>query len=52
MGKLMEKAGGMMKNENLQEKGAAKRAAAGANNDEYGSGNTDSYGSGNNNNNY
>jgi len=50
MGKLMEKAGGMLKNEGLQEKGAAKRAAAGS--DEYssGTGNTGSYGSGNNNN--
>jgi len=38
----MEKVGGMLKNDNLQEKGAAKRAAAG--NDEYGTG------SGNNNN--
>jgi len=51
VGKLMEKAGGVFKNEGLQEKGAAKRAAAGGN-DEYGSGtgNTGSYGSGNNHN--
>tara|TARA_R110002060_G_scaffold37637_1_gene48777 strand:- start:282 stop:407 length:126 start_codon:yes stop_codon:yes gene_type:complete len=41
----MEKVGGMLKNENLQDKGAAKRAAAGNDND-------NSYGSGNNNNNY
>lgn len=51
MGKLMEKAGGILKNEGLQEKGAAKRAQAGGN-DDYGSGNTGSYGSGNNNNDY
>lgn len=58
MGKLMEKAGGMLKNEKIQEKGTEKRAAAGS--DEYSSGttdgyggvgNTDSYGSGNNRNN-
>ena len=30
MGKLMEKAGGMLKNENLQQKGAQKRAEQGA----------------------
>lgn len=29
MGKLMEKAGGLMKNEKMEEKGAAKREAAG-----------------------
>lgn len=52
MGKLMEKAGGVLKNEGLQEKGAAKRSAAGAGNDFSSSGNTDSYGSGNNNDNY
>jgi hypothetical protein len=47
----MEKAGGILKNDNLQEKGAAKRSAAG--NDDYSSGgNTGSYGSGNNNDNY
>jgi len=41
----MEKAGSLFKNEGLQEKGQAKRAAAG--NDEYSSGTTgsDSYGS-------
>jgi len=47
----MEKAGNLFKNEGLQEKGQAKRAAAG--NDDYSSGNTgggDSYGSGNNDN--
>lgn len=33
MGKLMEKAGGMMKNENLQQKGAAKRDQAGRDDD-------------------
>ena len=45
-GKLLEKVGGVFKNEGLVEKGQQKRAAAG-NNDEYGSGNTgsDSYGS-------
>ena len=57
MGKLMQKAGGMMNNEKLEAKGQAKRAEAGANVDggNYGStgGNTDSYGSsGNNNNQY
>lgn len=35
MGKLMEKAGGMLKNENLQQKGAEKRAGAGAGDDNY-----------------
>ncbi|ETN39856.1 uncharacterized protein HMPREF1541_06082 [Cyphellophora europaea CBS 101466] len=29
VGKLMEKAGGMLKNENLQQKGAEKRGSAG-----------------------
>jgi len=58
----MEKAGAMFKNDGLQEKGQAKRSAAGnddyssgttgsgtAGSDSYGSGNTgsDSYGSGN-----
>lgn len=31
MGKLMEKAGGLMKNEGMKEKGLEKREAAGAN---------------------
>jgi len=49
----MEKAGAMFNHEGLQEKGQAKRAAAGndgtTGSDSYGSGNTgsDSYGSGN-----
>ena len=30
MGKLMEKAGGMLKNENIAEKGRVKREEAGA----------------------
>jgi len=61
-GKLMEKAGAMFNHGGLQEKGQAKRAAAGnddtssgitgsgtTGSDSYGSGNTgsDSYGSGN-----
>jgi len=33
MGKLMEKAGGMMKNEGMVEKGREKREAAGYDND-------------------
>jgi hypothetical protein len=41
MGKLMEKAGGMLKNEGLVEKGQQKRAGAG--NDEYGSNNNNDY---------
>jgi hypothetical protein len=44
MGKLMEKAGGMLKNEGMVEKGQAKRENA-RGNDDYSS-------SGNNNNNY
>ena len=35
MGKMMEKAGGMMKNENLESKGAAKRREAGADDSNY-----------------
>jgi len=47
---LFEKAGNLLKNDGLVEKGQAKRGAAG--NDDYSSGNTGgSYGSGNNNNN-
>lgn len=46
MGKLMEKAGGMMNNEKLAEKGREKREGAGYGGaDSYGSGG-DSYGSG------
>lgn len=57
-GKLMEKAGNMFGNDDLAEKGRAKRNEAGSggyggNDDSYGSsGNTDSYGGSNNNNNY
>lgn len=46
----MEKAGNLLKNDGLAEKGRAKREQAGG--DSYGSGNQDSYGSGNNNDNY
>jgi len=49
-GKLFEKAGNLLKNDGLVQKGQAKRAQAG--NDDYSSGNTGSYGSGNNNNDY
>lgn len=45
MGKVMEKAGHMLKNEGLVEKGAAKREQAGA-------GSTGNYDAGSNNNNY
>jgi hypothetical protein len=49
----MEKAGGLLKNDKIAEKGHQKReqAAYGDNSGSYGSGNTDSYGSSNNNNN-
>jgi len=48
---LLQKVGGVLKNEGLQEKGASKRAAAG--NDEFSSGTSGgNYGSGNNNDNY
>jgi hypothetical protein len=55
-GKLMEKAGGMLKSDSMVEKGQQKRAEAGADIGGYesgntgDSGNTDSYGSGRNNN--
>jgi hypothetical protein len=48
---LMEKAGGMLKNEGMVEKGQAKRQNAGGN-DEYGSGNTGGGSDYNSNNNY
>lgn len=60
-GKLMEKAGDMLKSDSMVEKGQQKRAEAGADVGGYGSGNTggsygsgndDSYGPGGNNNNY
>jgi uncharacterized protein YjbJ (UPF0337 family) len=35
MGKLMEKGGKMLHNENLEQKGAAKRAEAGNDGDNY-----------------
>ncbi|TAQ90887.1 hypothetical protein B7494_g759 [Chlorociboria aeruginascens] len=44
-GKLMEKAGSMLKNDNLVEKGQTKRAQAGNDDSSNSGGNTDSYGS-------
>lgn len=46
----MEKVGGILGSDSLQEKGRQKRDDAG--DDSYGSGNTESYGSRNNNNDY
>jgi hypothetical protein len=61
VGKIMEKAGGLLNNQKIADKGHQKREQAGLNDntgaygsgnaDSYGSGNTNTYGSGNNNNN-
>ena len=51
MGKMMEKAGGMFKNEKLEQKGYEKREAAGlGGSEQYGSEGQSGYGGGSNNN--